>query len=247
MPCVDGPSWNYRPYNRATSIEMGGLETTRPISPTTHFHLEFQVAAVARGWRIYSTPLGDFCASPGEIVIIPARPHASHGGSASIITHLYVPSGHPSAHGIVAPQIIRCMRAHSPSDILDAIGSMCEDGQRDNRSASKGVLPESALGQELDVSSIAAQLGYSTDGFIRAFRRQFRMPGFRSSPPASSRSTCASWTHHLSTTGLPGKFSPITAQNSSEARQRDQLRHVRRRQCHKPPKHPLLPLKPQAC
>jgi methylphosphotriester-DNA--protein-cysteine methyltransferase len=67
------------------------------------------------------------------------------------------------------------MRAHSPNDILDAIGSMCKDGQRDNQSASKGVLPEPALDQELDVSSITPQLGYSTDGFISAFRRQFGM------------------------------------------------------------------------
>ena len=28
-------------------------------------------------------------------------PHKSHGSSASIVTHLYVPSDHPSAHGIV--------------------------------------------------------------------------------------------------------------------------------------------------
>jgi AraC-like DNA-binding protein len=168
-------AWNYRPYNRTTSIEMGRLETTCPISLAAHFHLEVQVVTVTRGWRGYSTPLGDFYASPGDIIIIPARlPHASHGRSASIVTHLYVPSDHPSAHGIVVPQIIRNMRAHSPSDILDAIGSMRKDGRRDNQT-STGALPEQVLDQELAVSVIAAQLGYSTDGFIRAFRRQFGM------------------------------------------------------------------------
>jgi AraC-like DNA-binding protein len=169
-------AWNYRPYNRATSIETGRLETTCPISQTAHFHPEVQVVTVNYGWRVYSTPVGDFCASPGDIIIIPARlPHASRGSSASIVTHLYVPSDHPSAHGIVVPQIIRNVRAQSPSDILDAIGSMRKDGRRDNQSRSTGALPEQVLDQELAVSAIAAQLGYSTDGFIRAFRRQFGM------------------------------------------------------------------------
>jgi AraC-like DNA-binding protein len=121
-------------------------------------------------------PLGDFYATAGDIIMIPAHmPHASRGSSASIVTHLYVPSDHPSVRGIVVPQIIRCVRAQSPSDIFDAIGSMCRDGRRDNQSASTGALSKQVLDQELDVSSIAAQLGYSTDGFIRAFRRQFGM------------------------------------------------------------------------
>jgi AraC-like DNA-binding protein len=167
--------WNYRPYEGATSIEIGRLETTCPISLTAHFHPEVQVAAVAHGWRVYSTPPGDVCASPGDIIIIPPHlPHASHGSSPSVVTHLYLPSDHPAAHGIVVPQIIRHVRAQSPSDILDAVGSMRRDGRRDNRSAS-GALPELVLNQELDVSSMAARLGYSTDGFIRAFRRQFGM------------------------------------------------------------------------
>jgi AraC-like DNA-binding protein len=168
--------WNYRPYDGATCIEIGRLETTRPISLTAHFHPEVQVVTVTHGWRGYSTPLGDFYASPSDIIIIPARlPHASHGSSASIVTHLYVPSDHPCAHGIVVPQIIRNMRVRSPSDILDAIGSMRKDGRRDNKFMSTGALLEQVLDQKLDVSAIATQLGYSTDGLIRAFRRQFGM------------------------------------------------------------------------
>jgi AraC-like DNA-binding protein len=167
--------WNYRPYDDATSIEIGRLETTGPISLTAHFHPEVQIVAVTHGWRGYSTRLGDFCASPGDIIVIPARlPHASHGGSASIVTHLYVPTDHSAAHGVAVPQIIRNARAQSPIDILDAVGSMRRDGRYDNWSAS-GALPEQVLDQDLDVGSIAAQLGYSTDGFIRAFRRQFGM------------------------------------------------------------------------
>jgi AraC-like DNA-binding protein/quercetin dioxygenase-like cupin family protein len=168
--------WNYRLYNRAASIEMGQLEAACPISQAAHFHPEVQVVTVTHGWRGYWTPLGEFRACPGELLIIPARlPHASHGSSASIVTHLYVPSDHPSARGVVVPQIIRCVRARSPGDILDAIGSMRRDGRPDNQSASTHTLPEQVLEQELHVSAIAAQLGYSTDGFIRAFRRQIGM------------------------------------------------------------------------
>jgi AraC-like DNA-binding protein len=165
--------WNYRPYGGANCIEMGRLETTRSFSQAVHFHSEVQVAAVAHGSRVYSTPLGDFRASPGDIIVIPAYlPHASYGGSASSIIHLYVPRDHPFAHGIVVPQIIRHTRAQSPSDILE---SMCKNGRPDGESATTRALPEQILDQELDIGSIAARLGYSTDGFIRAFKRRFGM------------------------------------------------------------------------
>ena len=143
---VKSAMWNYRPCDGATSIEIGRLETICPISQTAHFHTEVQVVTVTHGWRGYSTPLGDFCVSQGDIIIIPARlPHASRGSSASIVTHLYVPSDHPSARDVVVPQIVRYVREQSPSDILDAIGSMRRDERRDNQSVS-----DALLGQVLD-------------------------------------------------------------------------------------------------
>jgi transcriptional regulator GlxA family with amidase domain len=59
--------------------------------------------------------------------------------------------------------------------MLDAIGSMCRDQRCDYQPASPVALAEHILGQNLDVGSMATRLGYSTDGFIRAFRRQFGM------------------------------------------------------------------------
>jgi AraC-like DNA-binding protein len=166
--------WSYRPCDWAPFLEIGRLEATRSISLASHIHPDVQVAAVAHGWRAYVTPLGDFNAAPGDIVVIPARlPHASSSGSASIVTHLYIPTGHPAVHGIVVPQIIRYARARSPADMLDAVGSMYR--RCDCRSASPAALVEHVLSQNLDVGSMAAQLGYSTDGFIRAFKRQFGM------------------------------------------------------------------------
>lgn len=168
--------WNYRPYQRAACIEIGRLETIRPISQAAHFHSEVQVAAVSHGSRVYRTPLGEFCGSAGDIVIIPAGlPHASHGDVAAVVTHLYVPADHPAAHGVVVPQIIRGMRAQSPSEIIDAVGSARRGGDRGGRSAAALVLPQQVLDQELAVGALAKQLGYSTDGFIRAFRRRFGM------------------------------------------------------------------------
>lgn len=96
--------WSYRPCRRASSIEMVRLETTGPISQTAHFHSEVQVATVIHGYRVYSSPLVDLCVSAGDMVIIPAHlPHASKGNTASIVTHLYIPSDHPSVRGMVAP------------------------------------------------------------------------------------------------------------------------------------------------
>jgi AraC-like DNA-binding protein len=135
-----------------------------------------QGVTVTHGWLGYSTPLGDFYASPGDIIVIPAHlPHASHGSSASIVTHLYVPSDHSSAHGIVVPQIIRKPASAITERYSRRYRIMRKDGRRDNQSTSTGVLPEQVLDQKLDVSAIAAQLGYSTDGFIRAFKWQFGM------------------------------------------------------------------------
>ncbi|MBR0798222.1 helix-turn-helix domain-containing protein [Bradyrhizobium jicamae] len=168
-------SWSYRPYHRADGVEMGRLETARPMSQAAHFHDEIQVAAVCHGWRAYWTPRGEFRASAGDIVMIPSGlPHASHGSAASII-HLYLPCGHPAAHDVLVPQIIRGMRARSPGEIIDAVGSVRREGDLDDRHAATVVLPKQFLDQDIDVGAMAAQFGYSTDGFIRAFKRQFGM------------------------------------------------------------------------
>lgn len=168
--------WNYRPYCRVACIEMGRLETSGPMSQAAHFHSEVQVAAVSHGSRVYRTPLGDFCVSAGEIVMIPAcLPHASHGDAAAIVAHVYVPADHPATHGVMVPQIIPGMRAQSPREIIDAVGSVRKDGDRSGRRAAALVLSQQVLDPELDVGAMAAQLGYSTDGFIRAFRRRFGM------------------------------------------------------------------------
>ncbi|KWV60625.1 hypothetical protein AS156_28370 [Bradyrhizobium macuxiense] len=169
-------SWNYRPYHRSVSIEMGRLETAYPVAQTAHFHPDVQIAAATCGWHAYATPLGEFRASPGDIVVLPAGlPHASHGSAASIVTHLYLPGDHPAARGIVMPQIIPRTRARSPDELLDAVGSVHRDARCDSRSAPMAALPEQVLDHDLDVGAMAARFGYSTDGFIRAFRRQFGM------------------------------------------------------------------------
>lgn len=169
-------SWNYRPYHRATAIEIGQLEAKRPVLQTAHFHPEVQVAAVSHGSHAYWTPLGEFCASAGDIVMIPASlPHASRGSMASIVTHLYVPPDHPAVRGVVVPQILRGIGAQSPSEIIDAVGSVRREPLRDARHAATIAWPACLPDRNLDVGAMAVRLGYSTDGFIRAFKRQFGM------------------------------------------------------------------------
>lgn len=169
-------SWSYRPCHHEGLIEIGQLETTHLIRQATHFHREVQVASVAHGRRLYSSPLGDLWASAGDVVIIPAHlPHASQSSTTSIVTHLYIPSDHPSVRDVAAPQIIRGVHARSAADILHAVESADRDARDATHLPWPGTLPMQVAELNLDIHSMAARSGYSTDGFIRAFRRQSGM------------------------------------------------------------------------
>jgi AraC-like DNA-binding protein len=135
-----------------------------------------QIAAVAEGWRLFSTPAGLFRAIPGDIVVIPARmPHASKASSTSAVTHLYIEEDHPAVKGIAVPQIARSVRAQSPREIIDLIGSMRRAGRWDERTAMRASWLEQVLQSRDTVGALADHLGYSSDGFIRAFRREVGM------------------------------------------------------------------------
>ena len=173
-----GALWSYRPSGSASCIEIGRLEATAPISQAAHFHSEIQVASITHGCRVYSSPFGELCAHAGDMVIIPAHlPHASRspGSSKSVVIHLYLSSDRPSVRGLVVPQIIRGVYAQSPGEMLDAAGSVRRGEPQDRQFGEPGALWKPVVDQQLDIKSIAAQLGYSTDGFIRAFRRQLGM------------------------------------------------------------------------
>jgi AraC-like DNA-binding protein len=165
--------WKYMPCEQAASIEAGLLNAPNTISLAAHVHLDVQVSAVRAGWRIYDTPLGRFVAAPGNIVLIPAGlPHASHGRADSEVMHLYIPKAHPAVLCVEVPQVIKGLPDLSPIELLHAIGSM-----RGSRVPGKSPefpvsLASRVLDQNFPVSTIAAHLGFSTDGFIRAFKRQ---------------------------------------------------------------------------
>ncbi len=168
--------WSYHPWNGGRSIEIGRLEAVGAVSLAAHFHQEVQVVAVSQGWRIYATPCGDIRAAAGDIAVIPARlPHASHGSPDAVVTHLYVPADHPAVRGVTIPRTMRLSRAPTPDDLIDAIGSLSEARQCDERSVFSAALIDHILGEDAEVGAVAARCGYSTDGFIRAFRRQFGM------------------------------------------------------------------------
>lgn len=125
---------------------------------------------------MYMTTFGEFCATLGDIVVIPAGvPHASYGGPDSIVTHLYVPSDHAAVREISRPLRIRHSLATSPDEILDAIGSH-EPWPRDPAlPARRAALTELVSCDGLDIRAIAARQGRSTDGFIRRFKREVGM------------------------------------------------------------------------
>ena len=167
--------WNYRPWVRGSLIELGRLEAAKPTALACHVHPDVQVATVTEGWRVYVTPWGEFRAAAGDIVVIPAGvPHASHGGAGSIVTHLYVPSDHAAMRGILRPRRILHPRAILPDKMLDALGP--PDVKDEARSSTSVELSDFVLREDhLGIGAMAARQGRSTDGFIRAFRRQVGM------------------------------------------------------------------------
>ena len=168
--------WTYRPWIRGSAIELGHLAAAQSAALSCHLHPDVQVAVVTQGWRTYITALGEFRATAGDIVAIPAGvPHASYGGAGSIVTHLYIPSDHAAVSGISRPHCIRHARATLPDEMLDALGSSDQRPKDHMRHARCAALTELVLCEDLDIHTIAARQGRSTDGFIRMFKRQVGM------------------------------------------------------------------------
>ncbi|MCK1543984.1 helix-turn-helix transcriptional regulator [Bradyrhizobium sp. 160] len=172
---MPGP-WTYRPWARDSAIELGQLEAAQAVALACHLHADVQVAAVRKGWRMYMTTFGEFLAISGDIVVIPAGvPHASHGGAGSIVNHLYLPGDHAAVRGISEPFYIRNSRATLPEEMLDAIGSHDPCPGRLTLPAKRAALRELVSCDDLDIRTIAARQGRSTDGFIRQFKREIGM------------------------------------------------------------------------
>jgi len=164
-------SWNYRPWGTDLLIEVGTLSEAEPIALACHVHPDVQISAVRNGWRVYATSFGEFRAAAGDIVVIPAGiPHSSRGGEGSIVAHLYVPSPHIAVRGLTRPQHLRHSRAFSPEDLLDVVGTA--DLRAKVRPSTTLDLAKFVLCDDLEIGGMAERFGYSSDGFIRAFKRQ---------------------------------------------------------------------------
>lgn len=125
---------------------------------------------------MYMTTFGEFCATRGDIVVIPASvPHASYGGPGSIVTHLYVPSDHAAVRAISRPLRIRHSLATSPDEVFDAIGSHDRWPRDPILPARRAALTQLVSCDDLDIRALAARQGRSTDGFIRRFKREVGM------------------------------------------------------------------------
>ena len=170
-------TWTYRPWATDPLIEVGRLAAAKPIALACHVHPDVQISAVRTGWRVYATSFGEFRATAGDIVVIPGGvPHSSHGGEGSIVTHLYVSSAHRAVRGVARPQRLRHPRAISPADLLDAVGGA--DLRDEERFSTTSDLAKLVLSNDLEIRAMAERSGYSSDGFIRAFKRHIGMtPG----------------------------------------------------------------------
>jgi AraC-like DNA-binding protein len=168
--------WRYARSPFAPAIEIGQLAAPVALPLACHFHWEVQVAVVIEGWRLFSTPAGRFRAIPGDIAVIPARmPHASEASSTSAVIHFYIEEDHPAVQGIAAPQIIRSARARLPEDVIDLIGAMRRAESCHERFATPALWLDQLLQGQATVRALAKRLGYSADGFIRAFTREVGM------------------------------------------------------------------------
>lgn len=170
-------SWNYRPWAADSLVEVGTLSAAEPITLACHVHPDVQISAIRKGWRAYATSFGEFRATAGDVVVIPAGvPHSSHGGEGSVVTHLYVPDVHDAVRRVTRPRRLRHSRATSPEDLLDVVGPA--DLSDEVPFAKTSDLAKLVLCNDLEIGVAAERSGYSRDGFIRAFKRQIGMtPG----------------------------------------------------------------------
>lgn len=161
--------WKYSRWQPDSSVEIGHLQATRARSLITHFHNEVQLVSVREGWRAFSTPAKAFRVYEGEILVLPAGiPHASSASPRSSVTNMYLSPHHAAVCGLARPQVIRCPNANKPEDILDAIGSL--DRRTPPIEGDERAICDLVRTSDERITVLATQLGYSTDGFIRAFR-----------------------------------------------------------------------------
>jgi len=163
--------WTYTRLS-CGQIEAAVRRATVALPQAAHFHDDVQIVAVRQGWRAFVTPVGEFVAQAGDIVVIPAGLlHAPRMSARSVVSNLYVAPTDPAVHGIAMPMALSGVGAVRAADILDAVGSRPRGLPRPMHQAHASEMRRIVVETDLSMPDIAERLGYSTDGFIRVFKR----------------------------------------------------------------------------
>src|SRR5215468_117120 len=93
-------------------IEVASRRGVVVMPQAGHFHDELQIVCVQEGWRAFLTPVGEYRAEAGDVLVIPARiPHAPRMPERSSVTNFYVDPLDPAVRSIAMPLVMRGVRA----------------------------------------------------------------------------------------------------------------------------------------
>jgi AraC-like DNA-binding protein len=153
-------------------IEVGSRKASVASPQDSHFHDEIQVVVMHAGWRSFLTPAGTYYAEAGDIAVIPAGMlHVPTMSSCSSVTNLYLDPSTAAVSWISRPFVLRGAHVSRAIEVIDAVVSAPARCRSEPSFHMLTDLQELVTGSALSIADIAQRLGFSTDGFIRNFRR----------------------------------------------------------------------------
>ncbi|HXO73464.1 MAG TPA: AraC family transcriptional regulator [Bradyrhizobium sp.] len=152
--------------------EMAHRTTTSELFQAGHFHDHAQIVAVFAGWRSFATPSGTIRAEAGDILAIPSGMfHAPGNSDKSSVLVLFLDKDHPVARGIRRPSVTNGQGAKHLDEILDRVATRMAGHQTTKQLQMSSMLTNLVTQDESSLRDVAETLGYSHDGFTRAFCR----------------------------------------------------------------------------
>jgi len=164
--------WNYMPAPESERSEMAHRTATTELFQAGHFHDQAQIVAVFAGWRSFATPFGTIRAEAGEILAVPSGVfHAPRNSDESSVLVLFLDKNHPVAKGIGQPSVTNGQGARRLDEILDCVATRLGGYQTPDQLQMSSTLTNLITETESSLRDVAEKLGYSPDGFTRAFSR----------------------------------------------------------------------------
>lgn len=166
--------WRYSRASALACLEIAHCRATRRFAQRGHFHDQAQIVAVFEGWRAFATPVGTFRAEAGQIVVLPSRLfHAPLMPARSAVSNLYLDPEHPAVHGREMPIVLDGCGAVQLVDVIERVAALPMRSTEVEPDPDISRLARRVAGSGTSIEAIAEHEGYSVDGFIRRFLRQF--------------------------------------------------------------------------